>query len=83
MRIADDSVKIDLRDLVADFFPCGQKPGMNEKLVFHPLVWNRREGEVSAPVLFAVGALEVKRTIDQLVLRRSLSDPSAGIARVK
>ena len=54
VRIADDTVKIELRDLVANLFPRGQKPGMNEKLIFHALVWNRREGEVSPPVIFAV-----------------------------
>jgi len=83
VRIADDPVKIELRDLVADFFPCGQKPGVNEKLVFHALVRNSREGKISPPILFAVGALEVKRTVYQLVLRRALRDPAAGIARVK
>jgi len=83
MRISNDPVKIELRNLVAYFFPCGQKTGMNEKLIFHTLIWNCRKCEVSLPVLFAVGALEVKRAIDQLVLRRAFSDPSAGIARVK
>lgn len=83
MRIADDPVKIELRDLVAYFFPRGQKPGMNEKLVFHSLVGNCRERKVPSPILFSVGTLEVKRTIDQLILRRSLRGPSAGIAHVK
>ena len=83
MRIADNAIKVELCDLIANFFPRGQKPGMNEKLIFHAFIWNSREGEVSTPVLFPVRALKVKRTIDQFVLRRSFGYPASGIACVK
>lgn len=83
MRISDDAVEVELCDLVANFFPRGQKPCMDEELVFHALIRNRREGEVSPPVLFTVGALKIKRAIDQLVLRRPFGCPAAGIALVK
>lgn len=83
MRIADNAIKVELCDLIANFFPRGQKPGMNEKLIFHAFIWNSREGEVSTPVLFPVRALKVQCAVNQFVLRRPFGCPTAGVARVK